>query len=81
MRLQKILQLTKFFANREKQRENTFTKFSTNQNYKNAIKSLLLKLNIFKQQVRRFISLLQFIRKSFIVIVEKISSLVTRKKN
>ena len=55
--------------------EKTFTK-----KQKNSMLNLSLKLNIFKRQIKRHIFLLKMFRKIITIIIEKQSSLATRKK-
>ena len=55
--------------------EKTFT-----EKQKNSILNLSLKLNIFKRQIKRHISLLKVFRKIITIIIEKQSSFAIRKK-
>ena len=55
--------------------EKTFTK-----KQKNSMLNLSLKLNIFKRQIKRHISLLKVFRKIITIIIEKQSSFAIRKK-
>ena len=55
--------------------EKTFTK-----KQENSMLNLSFKLNIFKRQIRRHISLLKNFRKIITIIIEKQSSFATRKK-
>ena len=56
--------------------EKTFTK-----KQKNSMLNLSLKLNIFKRQIKRHISLLRVFRKIITIIIEKQLSLAARKKS
>ena len=65
VKLREVLQLRKFFSDFD---------------HIDSAKTLSLKLNSFKRQIRRHVSLLKLTRKALSIIIEKQSSLVARKK-
>ena len=80
VKLKKNLQLTQTKFLTIEHNKVTIKSLTKNIKKLNLIQNLFLKLNILKQQLRRYILLLRFIRKTLLIIIEKQSSRATKNK-